>query len=71
MKSILTAIGVLLCVVTARAQFIENFDDGDFAGWTGIDTGYIVNASNQLQLHGNCSTGGIEYLSYPLATLDS
>ncbi|MBL0278923.1 MAG: lamin tail domain-containing protein [Bacteroidetes bacterium] len=71
MKSILTAIGVLLCVVTARAQFIENFDDGDFAGWTGIDTGYIVNASNQLQLHGNCSTGGTEYLSYPLATLDS
>ena len=71
MKSILTIISVYLCITASYGQFIENFDDGDFAGWSGMDTDYVVNASTQLQLNGDCASGGTAYLTYPAATLDA
>ncbi len=71
MKNILTIIAIILCITASYGQFIENFDDGDFAGWSGMDTDYVVNASTQLQLNGDCAIGGTAYLTYPAATLDA
>lgn len=71
MKSILTAVFLIVCACTAQAQFVENFDDGDLLGWTGTDTDYVVNASTRLQLNGDCALGGTGYLTFPVATMDS
>ena len=71
MKSILTAVFIIVCACTAQAQFVENFDDGDLLGWTGTDPDYVVNASTQLQLNGDCDLGGTGYLTFPVATMDS
>lgn len=71
MKSLLTAAILLATMCTANAQFVENFNDGDFAGWAGTDTDYVVNGASRLQLNGDCAIGGLGYLSYPAATLDA
>lgn len=71
MKNILFTIIILFSLAKTQAQFVENFDDGDFAGWVGTDTDYVVNASTQLQLNGDCDLGGTAWLTYPAATLDS
>ncbi|MFI5172839.1 MAG: Ig-like domain-containing protein, partial [Chitinophagales bacterium] len=53
------------------AQFSENFDDGDLAGWLGEVSNFAVDTDFLLQLQGDCDLGGVNYISYPVATLDS
>lgn len=65
---------VLLPLIT-QAQFIEDFNDGDFTNinlWSGDDTEFTVNASQQLQMN-NAGVASSSYLSTPnsLSDLDS
>ncbi len=62
------------CIFLANicyGQFSDNFDDGDFAGWSGDVDSFIVDAAFQLQLQGDCVAGGDNYLSVPVSTHDS
>ncbi len=64
---------VLFSITTARGQFTDNFDDGNFTDplWEGNTSSFIVNGSLQLQLQGDCAAGGENYLSTAVATHDS
>ena len=53
LKHWFSATFTLLLLQFAQAQFSDDFSDGDFTanpGWSGMDTNFTVNASNQLQL---------------------
>ncbi len=71
MKNIILFSTLLILTRIGSAQFSENFDDGDFVGWTGNDTAFIVDALFQLQLDGNCDGGGTNYLSAAVSTNDT
>ncbi len=54
--------------------FSEDFSDGEFLldpAWTGNTDSFIVNPSFQLQLQGDCSAGGTNYVATEVATKDS
>jgi hypothetical protein len=65
-KKILLYLTVLLFTNTvARAQFAENFTDGDFTNnpqWVGVTNDWIVNASGQLQSNNTVANSSF-YLS--------
>ena len=71
MKNIFLFCTLLILTRIGSAQFSENFDDGDFVGWAGDDTAFIVDALFQLQLDGNCDGGGTNYLSAAVSTNDT
>lgn len=60
----------IFCGKIFAQSFSENFDDGDFTGWSGDAASYLV-TSGELQLNGDCVSGGENYLSVPVATKDS
>lgn len=69
MRKILLFISVLLIHGFARAQFTDNFSDGDFTNnptWTGDASLFKVNTSFQLQL--NASGDAIAALAVPIVT---
>lgn len=71
MKNIRT-LCLLCCIsVAARGQFIDDFNDGDLAGWSGSIDSFIVNPEGELQLSGDCDLGGENYLSAAVPTMDS
>jgi hypothetical protein len=51
-------------------SFSDDFNDGDFTGWGG-DSGSFIVTDGELQLNGDCVSGGENYLSVPVATRDS
>ena len=62
-------IGLLLLffAITTQAQFTDDFNDGDFTNnptWSGDDSVFIVNASDQLQSN-SFTTSNTFYLSTP------
>ncbi len=72
---LLTTCLVFVCFLTASAQFVEDFSDGDFTNgnvWSGDAAEFQVNASTQLQLD-NSGVASTSYLSAPntLTNLDS
>jgi hypothetical protein len=71
MKNIILLGTLLILTRIGSAQFSENFDDGDFVGWAGDDTAFIIDALFQLQLDGNCEDGGTNYLSAAASTFDT
>ena len=67
MKNIYLFILFLLVCTFSKAQFTDDFTDGNFTAnpiWSGQDTFFIINGSNQLQSNGPSSTEEI-YLSTP------
>ena len=67
MKNAYLFIMSLMISTFCAAQFIDDFTDGDFTtnpAWSGQDTFFIVNGTNQLQSNGPTATDEI-YLSTP------
>ena len=65
MKKIILFWSLLLISVSVKAQFAENFTDGNFTdnpAWTGGTTDFIVNSSGQLQSN-NTTASSTYYLS--------
>ena len=65
MKKIILSWSLLLISVSVKAQFAENFTDGNFTdnpAWTGGTTDFIVNSSGQLQSN-NTTASSTYYLS--------
>ncbi|MBC8173055.1 MAG: lamin tail domain-containing protein, partial [Chitinophagales bacterium] len=60
------------CISVVFGQtFSDSFDDDDIAGWGGDVVNFIANGTGQLQLQGDCASGGENYLSAEAATLDT
>ncbi|MDG1158632.1 MAG: lamin tail domain-containing protein [Flavobacteriales bacterium] len=73
-QSFLLGVLILLLSVKSKAQFTDDFSDGDFISnpaWTGSSDQFIVNANGELQL--NASEAGQSYLitSLGLTSLDN
>lgn len=52
----LTLMGIFISLMSARAQFTDSFDDGDFTqnpAWNGTIDLFKINSSKQLQLNGS------------------
>ncbi|MGC8865803.1 MAG: lamin tail domain-containing protein [Bacteroidales bacterium] len=52
----MAVLGVFLSLMSARAQFTDGFDDGDFSQnptWNGTNSLFKINSSKQLQLNGS------------------
>ena len=70
-------VGILLILLTGRVftqSLTDDFSDGEITSdpsWTGDTDQFLVNASQQLQLQGDCDAGGINYLTLAAATSDS
>lgn len=61
------------CIVAAQ-DFIDDFSDGDFSAspvWEGNTDNFIINPDLTLQLSGDCTSGGSNYLSAVFNSLDS
>lgn len=72
LKPIYTLLLLLMCLAGAHAQsFLDDFNDGDLAGWGGTPEFFVANASGELQLNGDCAAGGDHYISQNLPTLDA
>ena len=71
LKIIITALAIICLPFYIQAQFADDFNDGDIAGWGGDIDSFIANGSGQLQLQGDCAAGGENYLSIPIATSDT
>jgi len=71
MKSILLTTLLLLTATITRAQFSDNFDDGNIDDWGGDISSFIANGTGQLQLMGDCDSGDTNYISSAVATHDS
>lgn len=59
---------------TARAQFTDNFSDGNFTSnpaWEGTAADFIVNASLQLQLSASAAGQSFLYTAFPSTTIDN
>ena len=66
MKQLFFYLPLFFCTVLCKAQFTENFSDGDFSAnpvWTGAASDWIINAAGQLQ-----SNNSIASSSYYLST---
>lgn len=57
------------CANLYAQSFLDDFNDGELSGWTGTPEFFIANGSGELQLNGDCVSGGDHYISQPLATL--
>lgn len=69
MRAYILFLTVLLSQSVARAQsFLDDFNDGDLAGWSGTPEFFIANGSGELQLNGDCAAGGDHYISQILPT---
>lgn len=69
---------MIVCCVqqlfVAAQDFSENFSDGNFTAdpvWGGNTASFIVNPGLALQLNGNCTSGGADYLSTAFNSFDS
>jgi hypothetical protein len=74
MRTLLISIIICLTAPAYTQTFSENFDDGEFLldpAWQGETDSFLVNASFQLQLQGDCISGGTNYVSTAVATKDS
>ncbi|MDP4953883.1 MAG: hypothetical protein NWQ53_09590, partial [Flavobacteriales bacterium] len=61
-QAFLLGVLILLLSVKSKAQFTDDFSDGDFISnpvWTGSSEQFIVNANGELQL--NASEAGQSY----------
>ncbi|MFZ1826026.1 MAG: hypothetical protein WAU21_10510, partial [Chitinophagales bacterium] len=61
------------CIVEAQ-DFVDDFADGDFSTsivWDGNTDNFIINPEFNLQLNGDCASGGSNYLSAVFTSLDS
>jgi hypothetical protein len=67
-RGLLAILLILLCTVSAKAQFTDNFTDGNFTAaptWSGDATMYEVDGSFRLHLNDLSGSGGVSYLSTP------
>jgi len=70
MKAHILILFLVMSVMTLNGQsFLDDFNDGDLSGWTGTPEYFIANGSGELQLNGDCVSGGDHYVSQPLPTL--
>lgn len=74
MRTLFTALILLLIPVLGQSQVTDDFSDGDFTAnpaWNGTNATYIVNASQELQLSNTVAASS--YLSTPhnLSSLDN
>lgn len=70
-KSLFAALLVLSAFAGKSQSFLDEFNDGDLAGWGGTPEFFVANASGELQLNGDCAAGGDHYISQNLPTLDA
>lgn len=75
MKTVFLISACIFCLRTF-SQFSDDFSDGDFTSdpaWSGNTSDFIItaDAEKQLQLQGDCASGGEDYLSTPVSTADS
>ncbi|HCK22098.1 MAG TPA: hypothetical protein DHW15_08060 [Bacteroidetes bacterium] len=72
MKRIFLAVWCCWSLTGYSQTFSDNFSDGDFSDvWTGSSTAFLVNGTLQLQLQGDCASGGEDYLSAAVSTSDT
>lgn len=74
MRTLLFTIFVCLILQARTQTFTEDFNDGEIIAdpaWFGNLDSFIVNPSFQLQLQGDCASGGTNYVSTAVATSDS
>lgn len=58
------------CCLNLFSQFSDDFSDGELSDWSGDVSNFIVTAG-ELQLQGDCVSGGLNTLSIPVSTKDS
>ncbi|MBC8045360.1 MAG: lamin tail domain-containing protein, partial [Fimbriimonadaceae bacterium] len=70
MKKIFFLFLLLTSIKIFAQSFSDDFEDADITDWNGDIASFIVTAG-ELQLNGDCVSGGENYLSVPVATEDS
>ncbi len=72
MKSLFSIVIVWWSITGFSQTFTDSFTDGDFSdAWSGSSLSFIVNGALQLQLQGDCTSGGEDYLSAAVSTSDT